>query len=34
VFSGEISAVETALLNAMHALTNILGFARSEITRS
>ena len=34
VFSGEISAVESALINAMHALTNILGFARSEITRS
>ena len=34
VFSGEVSAVESALINAMHALTNVLGFARSEITRS
>jgi ethanolamine utilization protein EutS len=34
VFSGEISAVESALINAMHALADILGFDRSEITRS
>jgi ethanolamine utilization protein EutS len=34
VFSGEISAVESALVDAMHALSDILGFAGSEITRS
>ncbi|MDR1977475.1 MAG: BMC domain-containing protein [Synergistaceae bacterium] len=34
VFSGEVSAVESALINAMRALTDILGFASSQITRS
>jgi ethanolamine utilization protein EutS len=34
VFSGEISAVESALIDAMHALADILGFDGSEITRS
>jgi ethanolamine utilization protein EutS len=34
VFSGEVSAVETALVNALHALTDTLGFEPSEITRS
>jgi ethanolamine utilization protein EutS len=34
VFSGEVSAVESALINAMHALVDILGFERAEITRS
>jgi ethanolamine utilization protein EutS len=34
VFSGEVSAVESALINAMHALVDILGFEKAEITRS
>lgn len=34
VFSGEISAVESALTKAMYALENILGFATASITRS
>ena len=34
VFSGEVSAVESALTVAMHALTDMLGFAGSRITRS
>ena len=34
VFSGEVSAIESALVGAMHALTGMLGFAASRITRS
>ena len=34
VFSGEVSAVEAALVGAMHALTGMLGFTGSAITRS
>ena len=34
VFSGEVSAVESALVGAMHALTGMLGFAASRITKS
>jgi len=34
VFSGEVSAVESALVGAMRALTDMLGFVSSAITRS
>jgi ethanolamine utilization protein EutS len=34
VFSGEVSAVEAALVDAMRALTDILGFDPAGITRS
>jgi ethanolamine utilization protein EutS len=34
VFSGEVSAVEAALADAMRALTDTLGFAPADITRS
>jgi ethanolamine utilization protein EutS len=34
VFSGEVASVEAALINAMHALENILGFDPSPVTRS
>jgi ethanolamine utilization protein EutS len=34
VFSGEVASVESALVNAMYALSNVLGFASASITRS
>ncbi|MDR0648217.1 MAG: ethanolamine utilization microcompartment protein EutS [Synergistaceae bacterium] len=34
VFSGEVTAVESALRDAMRALSNILGFDSASITRS
>ncbi|MDR1651742.1 MAG: BMC domain-containing protein [Synergistaceae bacterium] len=34
VFSGDVAAVESALINAMHALCDTLGFDSTAITRS
>ncbi|MDR1019960.1 MAG: ethanolamine utilization microcompartment protein EutS [Synergistaceae bacterium] len=34
VFSGEVAAVESALMNAMRALSDILGFDSAPVTRS
>jgi ethanolamine utilization protein EutS len=34
VFSGEVAAVESALMNAMRALSDILGFDSASVTRS